>query len=162
MTEEDQYLGVDHVDLSGDKWKNFNVFHKNLEEYFEFKGISPDVDNIPEFFIESTKIDWKKRIELQSVIQKYIDHSISSTINLPKGTSQEIVGELYFLAWECKLKGITVYVDGSRDGVLLKNSEKKYFISSHATKRPNIIECEIHRPTINGEKWICLIGLVDR
>jgi ribonucleoside-diphosphate reductase alpha chain len=83
-----------------------------------------NIDDLPEYFVASDKIDWTKRVKLQGTIQQYIDHSISSTINLPQGTESEIVGKLYLEAWKNGCKGITVYVDGSRDGVLLETKKE--------------------------------------
>jgi len=122
----------------------------------------PDDTKLPDFFVEADSINWERRIEIQSVIQKHIDHAISSTINLPKGTTEDVVSNLYMKGWEMGLKGITVYVDGSRSGVLPKsvNSDKKHMPHA-ATKRPDILDCDIHRATIQGEKWIVLVGLLD-
>ena len=91
------------------------------------------------------------------------DHSISSTINLPKGTDPEVVSRLYMLGWKLGLKGITVYVDGSRTGVLVTNQEgrKESFPQHQASKRPSELPCSIHHTTIQGEKWIILVGMLD-
>jgi ribonucleoside-diphosphate reductase alpha chain len=110
----------DFVDELGDKWLEYDVFHHNLQQYMNLMG----TEEIPDFFVESDQIDWPKRVEVQAVIQKSIDHSISSTINLPKGTDPSVVGKLYFEGWKKGLKGITVYVDGSRTGVLVTDTSK--------------------------------------
>jgi ribonucleoside-diphosphate reductase alpha chain len=149
---------ADFVDELGDRWKNFKVFHHNAQEYLDMYGAK----ELPDFFVESANIDWQKRVIIQSVIQRYIDHSISSTINLPKGTSPKIVGELYLNGWEQGLKGITVYVDGSRDGVLLtEESKKETFKQNKAAKRDSSLDCNIHQITVNGEKWAILVGLLE-
>ena len=151
---------ADFVDDLGDRWKEFKVYHHNAQQYIDKYG----VDDLPGFFTESNQIDWTKRIGIQSTIQRHIDHSISSTINLPKGTSSKIVGDLYFDAWRSGLKGVTVYVDGSRSGVLIsKDSTEKsveFFPQNNSPKRPIELDCEIHRPTIRGEEWTILVGLI--
>lgn len=150
----------DEVDLVGDKWKLYNVYHKNVEEW---RTVNGNTEEIPSFFTESDSIDWLKRIEIQSAIQKHIDHAISSTINLPKGTSPEVVGNLYVEAYKKGLKGVTIYVDGSRSGVLVTETEQstEAFPQNEAPKRPEIVDCDIHHTTISGEKWVILIGLLD-
>ena len=120
-----------------------------------------EIDEVPDFFTESDQIDWENRVRIQAAIQKHIDHSISSTINLPKDTSPEIVGALYQLGWKLGLKGITVYVDGSRSGVLISEDDKDVFPQNTATVRPTELPCNIHHTTIQGEKWIILVGLLD-
>jgi ribonucleoside-diphosphate reductase alpha chain len=153
--EQDQMAAF--VDIMGDKWTEYKVYHQNVQNYLkEF-----ETEEIPSFFTESDKIDWKRRVEIQGVIQKHIDHSISSTINLPKGTSPDVVSELYRLGWKLGLKGITVYVDGSRDGVLITETNKEEFPQHNAPKRPTTLETDIHNVTIKGEKWTILVGLMD-
>ncbi|HAI39148.1 MAG TPA: adenosylcobalamin-dependent ribonucleoside-diphosphate reductase, partial [Maribacter sp.] len=152
---------ADFIDDLGDRWKEFKVYHHNVRQYLD----SHEGADLPNFFTESHEIDWMRRIEIQAARQRHIDHSISSTINLPKGTPSEVVGELYFDAWRKGLKGVTVYVDGSRTGVLLSedSSEKSQepFPQNNSPKRPIELECEIHRPTIQGEEWTILVGLMD-
>lgn len=145
----------DFIDPTGDKWVHFTVHHKNILEYFELKKDK----EVPSFFVESDMIDWQKRVTIQGTIQKHIDHSISSTINLPKHTGSDIVSELYLLGWKSGLKGITVYVDGSRTGVLLREEDK--FPQHTAPKRPEELECDIHRSSIKGEDWTIFVGLMN-
>jgi len=151
----------DFVDNLGDKWKEFEIYHHALQEYWDARG-SSDIESLPECFITSDEIDWVKRIEVQAAIQRHIDHSISSTINLPSDTSPDVVDVLYRKAWKNGLKGVTVYVDGSRTGVLVtkkeENSEKKY---KSAPKRAELLECDIHRASITGEDWTILVGLSE-
>ena len=155
-------LGVeaDFVDDLGDRWLEYKVFHHNVREYLNLMK----TEDIPSFFVESDSIDWSQRVVIQAAIQKSIDHSISSTINLPKGTSLEVVGKLYQQGWKMGLKGITVYVDGSRTGVLLTESEKEEkeaFPQYSAPRRPEELECDIHHTTIKGEKWAIVVGLYE-
>ena len=159
--DHSENVTADFVDDLGDRWKEFKVYHHNVQQYMNETASK----QVPSFFTESHEIDWTRRIEIQSFIQRHIDHSISSTINLPKGTSPEIVAELYFEAWRKGLKGVTVYVDGSRSGVLITDDpgteEQAGFPQIDAPKRPIELECEIHRPTIKGEEWTVLVGLMD-
>tara|TARA_Y100000310_G_scaffold164720_1_gene164471 strand:- start:858 stop:3275 length:2418 start_codon:yes stop_codon:yes gene_type:complete len=158
LSHNEQDTEPDYIDDLGDKWLEYKVFHHNLQEYFD----TFSTDEVPDLFVESNDIDWTKRIAVQAAIQRSIDHSISSTINLPKGTEPEIVSELYLEGWRQGLKGITVYVDGSRSGVLVPNSEKKNenFPQNTAPRRPIELFCNIHHTTINSEKWIILVGLM--
>jgi ribonucleotide reductase alpha subunit len=120
IAHNDSETQADFVDALGDRWQEFEVFHHNIQEYFEIAGKG----DLPDFFVEADQIKWEARVDLQGTIQEYIDHSISSTINLPRGTSPEVVGGIYMRAWESGLKGVTVYVDGCRDGVLVTKSDK--------------------------------------
>ena len=150
---------ADFVDDLGDRWKEFKVFHHNVREYLQQHRLGDE--QVPAFFTESDGIDWQQRVKIQSAIQQHIDHSISSTINLPKGTDPATVGELYLEGWKLGLKGITVYVDGSRSGVLVTEEEatKEEFPQHGAPKRPKELPCDIHHTTIAGEKWVILVGL---
>ena len=162
ISHNDTETKADFIDEVGDKWQEYKVFHHNVQEWREkTKTTSED---IPDFFVESDQINWLRRVEIQETIQKHIDHAISSTINLPAGTKPEVVGELYKEGWRRGLKGITVYVDGSRTGVLVtdtKDENAEGFVQRDATPRPELVECEIHRTTIKGEKWVVLVGLVE-
>ena len=160
---------VDYVDVLGDKWQNYMVYHSNVENYIE--KYNSNKENLPDYFISSDKIDWQKRIEIQATEQQYIDHAISSTINLPRGTNSETVEKIYFEAWKKGLKGITVYVDGCKDAVLITDDSytnsksnsngKGNFIQHDAYKRPKELECNIHHAIIKGEKWTIFIGLLE-
>jgi len=146
----------------GDKWAEYEVLHHNVQEWWTLQK-APDAV-LPDFFVTSDKIDWSRRIALQAAIQKNVDHSISSTINLPAGTSPDTVSSLYRLAWKMGLKGVTVYVDGSRSGVLVAESTqaaKEQFSASKAFPRPEVLDCDIHHTTIKGERWTILVGLLD-
>lgn len=158
----DKDLKVDFVDSSGDKWQEFVVYHPKLKLWMEVTG-ETDENKSPYAGSTAPEIDWVKRVEMQSIIQKYITHSISSTINLPADVAVEKVGEIYLKSWEMGLKGITVYRDGSRNGVLIANEVKKTIgiYENNAPKRPKSLECDVIRFTNKGEKWIGFVGLYE-
>ena len=170
INHTDSNARVDFIDESGDKWQEFNVFHRNVSDwiktnYEDWDG--QEVPELPEFFVSSDEIDWTKRVRLQGTIQKYIDHSISSTINLPEDVTQETVSDLYLKAWEEGLKGITIYRDGSRSGVLVTNSNSadsdgrpKQVTRTQAPKRPDVMPCDIYHGKVQGEPWTIIVGLL--
>lgn len=160
----DKNAKVDFVDDLGDKWQEYEVIHPKLKKWMEVTG-EEDIEKSPYFGSSAEEIDWSKRIKIQSAVQKYITHSISSTINLPEDVAIDTVGEIYMKAWKAGLKGITVYRAGSRSGVLIdKNKESNQnmvFEDSHAPKRPKSLEVNIIRFQNNLEKWIAFIGLYE-
>ena len=110
--------------------------------------------------------DWHERIKMQAALQKYVDHSLSVTCNLPKGTTEDVVEDVYRTAWESGCKGCTIYVDGSRDGVLIGKEEKKKceckeFLETTTPKRPKKLPCKIIRFSNKGVKWIAAVGLYE-
>jgi ribonucleoside-diphosphate reductase alpha chain len=161
LSHDENAVTPDYVDELGDKWAEYEVYHHNVQEWrTKNKG-----RKLPNFFVESDQIDWTRRIDVQAAIQKNIDHSISSTINLPKETAPEVVANLYLQGWKAGLKGVTVYVDGSRSGVLVANEdsplEEEGFPHNRAPRRPKELSCDIHHTTIMGEKWTILVGLME-
>lgn len=148
----------DFVDELGDKWVNFTVLHHNVREYVQITGN----EEVPDYFVTSDQIDWKRRVEIQSVMQKHIDHAISSTINLPNGTSSDEVAQIYLEGWKRGLKGVTVYVDGSRTGVLISEESKvdrtSGFLQIDAPKRPKTLPIDIH---VMPQDQTALVGLLD-
>lgn len=158
INHNDKETRVDFVDDLGDAWQEFDVYHHELNNFWKNSG-KCEVKNLPDYFVSSDEIDWLGRIKVQAAIQNHIDHSISSTINLPKGTSTQVVDTLYRKAWELGLKGVTIYVDGSRSGVLV--TKKEAAANRSAKKRPELVECEIHRAKIKGEDWTILVGLTE-
>ena len=113
----------------------------------------------------ANEIDWRAKVQLQAAAQKWVCHAISNTTNLPSDIDVETVKDIYKMGWELGCKGITVYRDGSRSGVLVSTDDSTQEDSSitarHAPKRPETLECDIHHTTIRGERWIVLIGLLD-
>lgn len=156
---------VSFVDELGDRWEEFTVYHPKLKKWMEATG---ETDEVKSPYTGSTapEIDWVQRVKLQAMVQKYVTHSISSTINLPEDVTQEKVGEIYLKSWEQGVKGITVYRDGSRSGVLVSTEEKKEeptdaIIETRPPRRPKKLEAEVVRFQNEKEKWIAVIGLLN-
>jgi len=143
-----------YTDKNGDNWEEYKVYHSKYERY-----------GSPEAYKGCTahEIDPKRRVLLQAAIQQHIDHSISSTINLPTEATEEQVSELYLLAWKAGCKGITIYRDGCRDGVLISKPTKKAekFEPHSAPKRPKQLPAKLAYATIKGEKFCILIGMYE-
>lgn len=166
INPNDTNIRVDYVDSSGDSWQEFDVYHPKLKLWMDATG-EKDISKSPYNGATAAEIDWLKRVKIQSIVQKYTTHSISSTINLPSDATKEKVGEIYFEAWKQGLKGITVYREGSRSGVLISTDKKKEdkknaeLIGVFAAKRPDKIEAEVVRFTNLTEKWIAFVGLIN-
>lgn len=166
LNEQDQEAKVDFIDDSGDKWQEFTVYHHNLKTWMDITGES-DISKSPYFGSTAPEIDWGKRVKMQAAVQKYVTHSISSTINLPNDVSLEEVSNIYLEAWKQGTKGITVYRDGSRSGVLVSAEEKKEdtlenieFKETKAPSRPERLDAKVVRFQNNKEKWIAVVGLL--
>jgi len=152
----------------GDRWQEFTVLHHNVKRYFDVVAKTSEetakaVDQLPDYFVSSDQISWRERIHMQAAVQRHVDHSISSTLNLPEGTPVETVSDLYTYAWKQGLKGVTIYVDGSRSGVLVtkkKEEDTNQIIYREAPKRPLELPCEIHRVRVHDEHWTLLVGLL--
>lgn len=154
---------IDHIDDSGDCWQEYKVYHKGFLDWKKATGLEK-VEDSPYYKSTANEIDWESSVKQQALAQKWVCNAISRTVNLPKDVSKEEVHKIYWAAWKSGCKGITIYREGSRDAVMFQGDgqkQKGIFISSNALKRPDVVECDIHRPTIKGEKWICLVGLVD-
>ena len=164
---EKQGAKVAFKDDSGDSWEEFDVYHPGLKKWMELNPEN-DLDDNPYAGSTAPEIDWEQRIRIQAVVQKYVTHSISSTINLPSDTSPERVSEIYMSAWEKGLKGITVYRDGSRTGVLVsgendskESSGSPEFLETMAPKRPKVIEARVIRFMNDDEKWLAFVGVLN-
>jgi len=167
LNEQDREAKVDFIDDSGDKWQEFTVYHHNLKTWMDITG-ETDITKSPYAGSTAPEIDWNKRVEMQAVVQKYVTHSISSTINLPNDVSLEKVSAIYMDSWKQGLKGITVYRDGSRSGVLVAVDDKKdsvlentEFKETRAPSRPKKLDAKVVRFQNNKEKWIAVVGLMN-
>src|SRR5690606_20474503 len=118
-------------------------------------------EDSPWYKATANDIDWIKRVEIQGIIQKYISHSISSTINLPNDVSEKEVSDIYLASWKEGLKGVTVYRDGCRSGVLVSNTDTNNFEYKDAPKRPKELPCNVHSVTCAGTKYNVFVGLLD-
>lgn len=176
VNPNDKNVRIDFVDEVGDSWEEYLVFHHKFKQWMSVKGIDTEknysqeelqkiVESSPYFKATSNDVDWLSKVRLQGAVQKWVDHSISVTINLPNDVSEELVGKLYLEAWKAGCKGVTVYRDGSRSGVLISNESKKSeneeSLTHFPTKRPQILEADVVRLQNNKEKWIAFIGLIN-
>ncbi len=166
VNPSDPNVRVDFVDHMGDSWMEFVVYHHKIKDWMNITT-SKDIEQSPYFNSTAPEIDWHKRVALQSLVQKYTTHSISSTVNLPNDVSVEQVGNIYLEAWQQGLKGITVYRDGSRSGVLIADDDKKKKKSSEtgtvnqASERPETLEATVVRFMNGDEKWIAYVGVLN-
>jgi len=176
VNPNDKDARVDFVDEVGDSWEEYVVFHHRFKQWMEINGIATDknysqqelnkiVEKSPYYKATSNDVDWLSKVRMQGAVQKWVDHSISVTINLPNDATEELVGKLYLEAWEVGCKGVTVYRDGSRSGVLISNDEKKEeskdTLTTFPTKRPEVLRADVVRFQNNKDKWIAFIGLID-
>lgn len=177
VNPNDKQVKIDFVDEVGDSWEEYIVFHHKFKQWMEMQGYdtaanyaSSELEELvkksPYFKATSNDVDYHEKIRMQGAIQKWVDHSISVTINLPNDVSEELVAQLYMQAWKEGCKGVTVYRDGSRSGVLVAADEKgknetTITDSSFPTMRPAILESDVVRFQNNKEKWIAFIGLIN-
>ncbi|MBR1726213.1 MAG: adenosylcobalamin-dependent ribonucleoside-diphosphate reductase [Muribaculaceae bacterium] len=183
VNPSDKDVHVDLVDENGDSFEEFIVYHPKFITWMNTQGIEVRRDysqeqlndivaRSPYYKATSNDVDWINKVKMQGDVQKWVDHSISVTINLPNDISEEMVGNLYVEAWRSGCKGCTVYRDGSRTGVLVslsENDKKKekekqaHYMAEeeHILKRPKELEADVVRFQNNKEKWIAFIGLID-
>lgn len=174
VNPNDKEAKITFVDEVGDSWEEYNVFHHNFLTWLKVNGMDPKeveefsdedvaelVKRSPYYKATSNDVDWVQKVKMQGAIQKWVDHSISVTINLPSDVKQELVGELYVTAWKSGCKGVTVYRDGSRSGVLVAADKKKSEEIEFPIKRPRELDAEILRFKNNDEDWIAFVGLLD-
>ena len=166
-------------DESGDFFEEYNVLHPKFIEWLKInKGYTMDqinaledseldklVEQSPYYKATSADIDWVNKVKMQGAIQKWVDHSISVTVNIPKETSEQIVSTIYMTAWESGCKGCTIYREGSRNGVLVSKSEANKnetpFGENKAPKRPKKLEAEVVRFRNDREDWIAVVGMYE-
>lgn len=180
INTQEKNARIDFVDEEGIAWSEYPVFHHKFGDWLKVNGYDVNVvksmtmaqvyeivKKSPYYKATSNDVDWVKKVEMQGRIQKHVDHSISVTTNLPADASEEIVAAVYEAGWRNGCKGMTIYRDGSRNGVLVTNTEKKEvaltekFQDTHAPKRPKRLKGEIIRFQNNNEKWIGVVGLLD-
>ncbi len=166
---------VDYVDENGDSFEEFIVYHPRFVDWMKINNIpvennytQEEIDNIvaksPYYKATSADIDWVEKVRMQGRVQKWVDHSISVTINLPADVTEELVDRLYVEAWKAGCKGCTVYRDGSRSGVLISVDNKPKSptpLKGETLVRPIELEADVVRFQNNKEKWIAFVGLKD-
>jgi len=188
VNRDDENANITFVDENGDAFEEFIVFHHKFVEWMKVNGIDPaqkftseQVDELvarsPYYKATAQDVDWVNKVKMQGAMQKWVDHSISVTINLPNDVSEDLVNQLYVEAWKSGCKGCTVYRDGSRDGVLIdaksdKKAEKKDGKEPTLAPcdceprqvvetRPRILEADVVRFQNNKEKWVAFVGILD-
>ena len=178
VNPNDPEVHVDFTDENGDTFEEYIVYHHKFVEWMKKSGIDTskrysqvEIDHIvsrsPYAIATSNDIDWVAKVQMQGRIQKWVDHSISVTINLPNNVDEKLVNELYVTAWKCGCKGCTVYRDGSRAGVLVSTDSKQEKKENETMKpmitevRPTILEADVVRFQNNKEKWVAFIGLLN-
>ncbi len=184
ISQNDQEAHVDEVDDEGVSWEHFKVFHHNFGTWLNVNGYNVDeikqladdsvrdkekeaeleaiIASSPYYKATSNDVDWHEKVRMQGAIQKWVDHSISVTINLPKKVKEELIGDLYIDAWKAGCKGLTVYRDGSRKGVLTSGKENN---KPFPKKRPDSLDAQVLRFSLNdgengGEEWISVMGIL--
>jgi ribonucleoside-diphosphate reductase alpha chain len=179
INPNDKDVKVAFTDETGDSWEEYNVFHHGFKKWAIINGydinklinmkdneLKEIIKQSPYYNATSNNINWIEKVNMQGKIQSWIDHSISATTNLPSDATEELVSKVYETAWLSGCKGMTIYRDGSRDGVLISNDNKEQsnkldLKDNHAPKRPKRLKGDIMRFMNQSEKWIAVIGLLD-
>ncbi len=174
VNPNDKDSNATFTDAVGDHWEEYNVFHHkfitwleaNGYHYYEVKDYSDEmldelVKHSPYHKATANDIDWLQKVRMQGEVQKWVDHSISVTVNLPEDATEELVANVYLEGWKNGCKGVTVYREGSREGVLVSNSKGKISDTTTHLKRPKELEAEVVRFQNNKEKWIAFVGIRD-
>jgi ribonucleoside-diphosphate reductase alpha chain len=177
VNPNDKDIRVDFVDEVGDSWEEYIVFHHRFKQWMEINGYKTAVNysekeleeivkKSPYYKATSNDVNYLNKVKMQGAIQKWVDHSISVTINMPNDVTEELVGECYMEAWKAGCKGVTVYRDGSRSGVLISADDKQKApeivgTTPFPTIRPQTLEADVVRFQNKKDKWIAFIGLID-
>ena len=180
VNPNDKNAKVSFTDQEGNSFEEYNVFHPKFMTWLEINGYNVEevkaykdeqlqeiINKSPYYKATANDIDWVSKVKMQGEMQKWVDHSISVTVNIPAETTEELVSQIYLTAWECGCKGMTIYRDGSRTGVLVSNKkeEKKNndndIVETHSPVRPKTLECDVVRFQNNYEKWIAFVGKIN-
>ena len=180
VNPNDKNAKVSFTDGEGNSFEEYNVFHPKFITWLEVNGYNVEevkayddeklqeiIAKSPYYKATANDIDWVSKVKMQGEMQKWVDHSISVTVNIPAETTEELVSQIYQTAWECGCKGMTIYRDGSRAGVLVSNKkeEKKNvendIVETHSPVRPKTLECDVVRFQNNYEKWIAFVGKIN-
>ncbi|MBO4282716.1 MAG: adenosylcobalamin-dependent ribonucleoside-diphosphate reductase [Bacteroidales bacterium] len=182
VNPNDANVHVSFVDKDGDSFEEYQVIHPKFKIWAEINGYDPEklkhmtteelnaiIKKSPYYHATAHDINWVMKVKLQGDVQKWVDHSISVTVNLPKDVTEDVVSQIYQTAWESGCKGMTIYRDGSRDGVIVSNSDagKKAAASpneiseNNAPKRPKELEADVIRFKNREEDWIAVVGMLN-
>jgi ribonucleoside-diphosphate reductase alpha chain len=178
VNPNDKNVTINFVDEMGDSWEEYIVFHHkfviwlqqnnyDLNEVYKYddEQLNKLVEKSPYYKATANDVDWLAKVRMQGEIQKWVDHSISVTVNLPEDVTEEVVAKVYETGWESGCKGITVYREGSRSGVLISNENKKNSqtetLPFEVKKRPHILEADVFHFQNNNERWVSFVGVLD-
>lgn len=179
VNPNDPDVRIDFVDESGDAFEEYIVYHHHFLTWMRANGIDTErrytqeeIDELvarsPYYLATANDVDWLMKVKMQGEIQKWVDHSISVTVNLPNAVDEALVDRLYVEAWKSGCKGCTIYRDGSRAGVMVSVKKKKedkgaklQTLSPVVERRPEVLECDVVRFQNNKEKWVAFVGLLD-
>ena len=180
VNPNDKNAKVSFTDAEGNSFEEYNVFHPKFMTWLEVNGYNVEevkayedeklqeiIAKSPYYKATANDIDWVSKVKMQGEMQKWVDHSISVTVNIPAETTEELVSQIYLTAWECGCKGMTIYRDGSRTGVLVSNKKEEKrntendIIETHSPVRPKTLECDVVRFQNNYEKWIAFVGKIN-
>jgi len=176
VNPNDKNARITFTDEVGDSWEDYHVFHVPFRQWLEANGYNPGaVDKLPEaelntiieqspwFRATAEDVDWVSKVHLQGRVQKWVDHSISVTVNVPEDATEDLIEKIYRTGWEVGCKGMTVYREGSRSGVLVsdkkKDDKKETFTETAAPKRPKVLDAVVVTFTNNDERWVAVVGV---
>lgn len=176
VNPNDKNARITFTDEVGDAWEDYHVFHIPFKKWLKIKGFDPvKVENMEENELQviiqqspwyratAEDVDWVSKVHLQGRVQKWVDHSISVTVNVPENTSEELIEKIYLTGWEVGCKGMTVYREGSRSGVLVSDKKEKKpesFTETVAPKRPRELDAVVFNFMNNDERWVAVIGML--
>ena len=177
VNPNDKQVNFHFVDEVGDSWEEYNVLHHNFVSWMKLNGYDSEeiakmsdkqlneiIEESPYYQATANDINWVNKVKMQGAIQKWVDHSISVTVNVPKEATEELISDVYKTAWESGCKGMTIYREGSRSGVLVSHEDKRIdaneFRETNAPHRPERLEAEVVRFQNDYEKWVAVVGLL--
>jgi len=180
VNPNDKNVKVSFTDDVGDTWEEYNVFHPKFETWLINEGLNPEevkalndeelnkvISKSPYHKATSKDINWLSKVKMQGSVQKWVDHSISVTVNVPEDVNEDLISEIYKTAWESGCKGMTIYRENSRAGVLVSNDKKKQtkqenpFGETNAPVRPKLLEAHVVRFMNNKEEWVAVVGILN-
>ena len=177
VNPNDKNARITFTDAVGDSWEDYHVFHIPFKKWLTIKGYDPEqVDKLPEAELDkiiaqspwyratAEDVDWVNKVHLQGRVQKWVDHSISVTVNVPENATEDLIEKIYLTGWEAGCKGMTVYREGSRSGVLVSDKKEEKtdaFTETAAPKRPKVLDAVVVSFMNNDERWVAVVGLYE-